>query len=224
MEIDIRGDIISNDDKWFYDWLKWDGTCPNDIKKALDSKSPSEKLTVIINSGGGLVTAGTEIYSMLVGRNDVEIVIRSMAGSAASVIAMANYCKITPIGLIMIHNVSVSGINGDYHEMEKSAEMLKNINSALAQSYVKKTGKTEAEILEMMDKETWLTANQALELGFVDEILEETSTNVMLTNAINQNGIRLTDEIREKVKLEQKQKETENMKNELLKDLDLYGV
>lgn len=224
MEIEIRGDIISNDDKWFYDWLKWDGTCPNDIKKALDSKSPSEKLTVIINSGGGLVTAGSEIYSMLIGRNDVEIVIQSMAGSAASVIAMANYCKITPIGLIMIHNVSVSGINGDYHEMEKSAEMLKNINSALAQSYVKKTGKTEAEILEMMDKETWLTANQALELGFVDEILEETSTNVMLTNAINQNGIRLTDEIREKVKLEQKQKETENMKNELLKDLDLYGV
>lgn len=224
MEIDIRGDIIRNDDKWFYDWLEWDGTCPNDVKKALDSKPLGEKLTVIINSGGGLVTAGSEIYSMLAGRNDVEIVIRSMAGSAASVIAMANYCKITPIGLIMIHNVSVSGINGDYHEMEKSAEMLKNINSALAQSYVKKTGKTEAEILEMMDRETWLTANQALELGFVDEILEETSTNAMLTNAINQNGIRLTDEIREKVKLEQKQKEAEKVKNELLKDLDLYGV
>ncbi|MBS4932229.1 MAG: Clp protease ClpP [Clostridiales bacterium] len=224
MEIDIRGDIISNDDKWFYDWLEWDGTCPNDVKKALDNKSPSEKLTVIINSGGGLVTAGSEIYSMLVGRNDVEIVIRSMAGSAASVIAMANYSKISPIGLIMIHNVSISGVHGDYHEMEKNAEILKNINSALAQSYVKKTGKTEAEILEMMDKETWLTANQALELGFVDEILEENSTNVMLTNSINQNGIRLTDEIRERVKSEQKQKESEKMKNDLLKDLDLYGI
>lgn len=224
MKIDIRGDIISNDDKWFYDWLEWDGTCPNDVKKALDSKPVGEKLTVIINSGGGLVTAGSEIYSMLVGRNDVEIVISSMAGSAASVIAMANHSKITPVGLIMIHNVSISGVCGDYHDMEKNAEILKNINSALAQSYVKKTGRPEAEILEMMDKETWLTANQALELGFVDEILEESSTNVMLTNSINQNGIRLTDEIREKVKMEQKQKENEKMKNELLKDLDLYGI
>ena len=57
MEIDVRGDIISNDDKWIYDWLDWDSTCPNDIKNAIASLQPGETLTVNINSGGGSVMA-----------------------------------------------------------------------------------------------------------------------------------------------------------------------
>ena len=46
MEIDVRGDIISNDDKWIYDWLDWDSTCPNDIRNAIASLQPGEILTV----------------------------------------------------------------------------------------------------------------------------------------------------------------------------------
>ena len=84
-EININGDIIPNDDKWIYDWLEWDATCPRDVRKALDEKASGEKLTVLINSGGGSVLAGQEIYSMLRGRGDVDIKIQSLAGSAASV-------------------------------------------------------------------------------------------------------------------------------------------
>ena len=102
MEIDIRGDIITNDDKWIYDWLEWESTCPADIKTALLAKGSDEKLTVLINSGGGSVMAGQEIYSMLRERDDVEIKVQSLAGSAASVIAMANTCEISPVGMIMI--------------------------------------------------------------------------------------------------------------------------
>ena len=91
MQINVNGDIISNDDKWIYDWLEWDSTCPNDIKNALATKSENEKLTVLVNSGGGSVMAGQEIYSLLSGRSDVEIKVQSLAGSAASVIAMANH-------------------------------------------------------------------------------------------------------------------------------------
>lgn len=220
MDIDVRGDIISNDDKWIYDWLGWDGTCPADIRKALDSKPPGEVLNVLINSGGGDVFAGQEIYSMLFGRNDVKIKIQSMAGSAASVIAMANESEISPVAMIMIHNVSMRGASGDYHDMQKNAEILRQMNAALASSYREKTGRTEEEILRLMDRETWLTANQAVEMGFVNSVTTET---VNFTNDIQ--GIRLTDEIRAKVLAEKTQKDIiEKEKDEILNDLDLYGI
>ena len=220
MEIDVRGDIIGNDDKWIYDWLEWDSTCPDDVKSALQTMPAGEKLIVNINSGGGSVMAGQEIYSLLHGRKDVEIHIQSLAGSAASVIAMANTCKMSPVATIMIHNVSMSGASGDYHDMQKNAEILKTMNSALAEAYITKTGKTKDEILKMMDKETWITAGQALEMGFIDEV-EELQTQI--TNSIC--GIRLTEEIRQQVTKEKElQNKKEQLKNELLNDLDKYGV
>lgn len=220
MEIDVRGDIIGNDDKWIYDWMEWDSTCPDDVKSALQTMPAGEKLIVNINSGGGSVMAGQEIYSLLHGRKDVEIHIQSLAGSAASVIAMANTCKMSPVATIMIHNVSMSGASGDYHDMQKNAEILKTMNSALAEAYVAKTGKTKDEILKMMDKETWITAGQALEMGFVDEV-EELQTQI--TNSIY--GIRLTEEIRQQVTKEKElQNKKEQLKKELLNDLDKYGV
>lgn len=220
MEIDVRGDIIGNDDKWIYDWLEWDSTCPDDVKSTLQTMPAGEKLIVNINSGGGSVMAGQEIYSLLHGRKDVEIHIQSLAGSAASVIAMANTCKMSPVATIMIHNVSMSGASGDYHDMQKNAEILKTMNSALAEAYVAKTGKTKDEILKMMDKETWITASQALEMGFIDEV-EELQTQI--TNSIC--GIRLTEEIRQQVTKEKElQNKKEQLKNELLNDLDKYGV
>ena len=220
VEIDVRGDIIGNDDKWIYDWLEWDSTCPNDIKNALLTMPADDKLIVNVNSGGGSVMAGQEIYSLLHGREDVEIHIQSLAGSAASVIAMANTCKMSPVATIMIHNVSMSGASGDYHAMQKNAEVLKTMNSALAEAYVTKTGKSKDEILKMMDNETWITASQALEMGFIDEV-EEFQTQ--MTNSIN--GIRLTEEIRQQVTKEKELKDkNEKLKNELLSDLDKYGV
>lgn len=220
MEIDVRGDIVANDDKWIYDWMEWDSTCPDDVKSALQTMPAGEKLIVNINSGGGSVMAGQEIYSLLHGRQDVEIHIQSLAGSAASVIAMANTCKMSPVATIMIHNVSMSGASGDYHDMQKNAEILKTMNSALAEAYVAKTGKTKDEILKMMDKETWITASQALEMGFIDEV-EELQTQI--TNSIY--GIRLTEEIRQQVTKEKElQNKKEQLKNELLNDLDKYGV
>lgn len=218
--VDVRGDIVSNDDRWIYDWLEWDATSPKDIKTALDNLPPGEKLTVLVNSGGGSVIAGQEIYSMLKGRNDVEIQIQSMAGSAASVIAMANRSEISPVAMIMIHNVSMSGASGDYHDMQKNAEILKQMNTALASSYVSKTGKSQEEILKLMDRETWLTANQALEMGFVDAISQSAP---VITNGIM--GMRLTDEIRKKVQDEKAARDhLEKEKKNLLEDLDLYGV
>lgn len=220
MEIDVRGDIISNDDKWIYNFLDWESTAPADIRRALESKPAEEKLTLLINSGGGDVFAGQEIYSMLYGRKDVEIKIQSLAGSAASVIAMSAPSEISPVAMIMIHNVSMNGASGDYHDMQKNAEILKQMNSALSKAYVSKTGKTEEEILKLMDRETWLTADQALANGFVDGISQENSK--FIDDIF---GMRLTDDIRKSVLAEKEKREAEaQMKEELLSDLEQYGI
>lgn len=218
--MEIRGDIIPNDDKWFYEWLEWDCTCPRDVENAITAIQPGEKLEVVINSGGGSVFAGQEIYSRLKKVKNLTIEIQSLAGSAASIIAMAGKSKISPIGVVMIHNVSMSGASGDYHAMQKNAEILKQMNAALANAYTEKTGRTQEEVLKMMDRETWLTANQCVAYGFVDEIATE---QALFTNSIQ--GMRLTDDIREKVIAEKKEKEkNENMKKEILNDLEMYGV
>lgn len=213
--IDVKGDIISNDDKWFYDWFEWESTCPNDVKNALNNAEPGEEVEVHVNSGGGSVMAGQEMYSLLRSNPNVTIVIQSMAGSAAGVVAMAGKNKISPVAMVMIHNVSMHGASGDYHDMQKNAEILKQMNAALAAAYTEKSGKSQEEILRLMDKETWLTANQCLEYGFVDEIMKEEKNESYFTNSYS--GMRLTDELREKAV-------QEKAKQELLKDLDFYGV
>lgn len=220
-EIDVRGDIVPNDDKWIYDWLEWEATSPQDVRAALSGLKQGETLTVSINSGGGDVMAGQEIYSLLHGRQDVEINIQSLAGSAASVIAMANRSEISPVAMIMIHNVSISGASGDFRHMQKYAEMLQQMNAALASSYVAKTGMAEEEILELMNRETWITANQALEMGFVDAV-SQGGLPAMVGGVA---GMRLTDEVRKRVLAEKAKKEqAEAEKEQLLNDLDLYGV
>lgn len=168
MKLDIRGDIIPNDDKWVYDWLEMDGTCPRDVHEALE-KANGETLEVYINSGGGDVFSGSDIYEALrayPGQVNIHII---SAGSAASVIACARRSDITPTGMMMVHNVS-SAARGDFHDMDKSSEILQKANRAVAAAYTAKSGKSEAEMLAMMDRETWLTGQEAVDAGLVDAI------------------------------------------------------
>ena len=217
--INIRGDIVGNDDKWIYEWFDMDATCPRDVKDILEAAEENEPIEVLINSGGGSVMAGQEIYSALRENSRVTIKIQSMAGSAAGVVAMAGRCLISPVAMIMIHNVSMSGASGDYHDMQKNAEILKQMNTAMASAYTEKSGRPLDEILRLMDRETWLTANQCLEYGFVDEIMTDQQPGI-LTNAYS--GMWLTDEIRQKAIKEKEERDKE--RNALLEDLDLYGI
>lgn len=216
----ISGDIIGNDDKWIYDFFGFESTAPSDVEAAIKDLKPGEKLEVLINSCGGSVLAGQEIYSELRRRNDVEIEIQSIAGSAASVIAMAGHSKISPVATIMIHNVSVSGASGDCNEMEKQAEVLRQMNEALANAYIEKTGMEMEKVLELMNEETWLTAKQCVELGFVDEVAKY---ETQFVNASM--GLRLTDELRRQAIAERDARASNDKKRmELLEDLDMYGV
>lgn len=173
MKIDVKGAIVPNDDAWIYDWFEIDNTCPKKVADALASAEKDEVIDVEINSGGGSVFAGSEIYTALrTCENEVNIHIVGLAASAASVIAMARNCDMSPTAQIMVHNVSM-GCCGDHRDHKHAADILQTANRAVAAAYVSKSGMSEKDALDMMNKETWLTASDALEYGLIDGIIGE---------------------------------------------------
>lgn len=171
VKIDVKGPIISNDEVWIYDWFEMDAASPGKISKALEDAN-GDDLVVSINSSGGYVHEGSEIYTALKNYpGHVEVQIVGLAASAASVIAMAaDKVRISPTAQIMIHNASMWN-GGNHRDMSKAAEMLKTTDRAIVNAYVIKSGKSEEELLNMMAEETWMGPQQALENNFVDEIM-----------------------------------------------------
>jgi ATP-dependent Clp protease protease subunit len=178
-KINIKGPIVGNSEVWIYEWFGIEATSPNSVSKVIDEAN-GEDLEVEINSGGGSVFAGSEIYTILKDyKGHVTVKIVGLAASAASVIAMAgNKVMMSPTAQMMIHNVSTY-TSGDYRDMEHSAEVLKSANNTIANAYRLKTGKTQEELLKLMDNETWMTAQKAKELGFVDEIMFENDSQLV---------------------------------------------
>jgi ATP-dependent Clp protease, protease subunit len=137
-------------------------------------------ITLWINSPGGDCVAAAQIYNMLMDYpGNVTIKIDGIAASAASVIAMAGTkVLMSPTGLMMIHNPLTVAI-GDSEEMQKAIQMLDEVKESIINAYEIKTGLSRAKLSHLMDAETWLNSNKALELGFVDGILfqKEASPN-----------------------------------------------
>lgn len=171
MRIDVNGSIVSNDEKWIYEYFDIACVAPKDVTNAIE-KANGEALDIYIDSGGGDIFAGSSIYEALRAyTGQVNIHITGLAASAASVVAMAGNSEIAPTAMIMIHNVSTI-VSGDYHDFDKQSEVLQQANKAMAAAYVTKTGMTETEALAIMDKETWLNAKDAVEKGLIDKISE----------------------------------------------------
>ena len=133
----------------------------------------SGDITVWINSPGGDCVAAAQIYNMLMDYpHDVTVKIDGIAASAASVIAMAGTkVLISPVGMLMIHNPATIAW-GDSAEMQKAIEMLGSVKDSIINAYEIKTGLSRVKLSHLMDAETWMDAHKAVELGFVDGILE----------------------------------------------------
>lgn len=178
--VNVYGVIIPNDYKWYFDYFEEDCTCPRDINNILNEAN-GEEVEVYINSPGGIIEAGSEIYTMLREyQGDIKIKIVGQACSAASIIAMAGKCEMSPTALMMVHCVSTYA-GGNHSDMEHMAEVLRTADDALANAYVAKTGMSKEEVLAMMEKETWLTAEQAKEKGLIDGIMFEQNEPLRLT-------------------------------------------
>lgn len=180
MKINVKGTIISNDDKMIYDWFEMDSTCPKDIEESLNKAKKNEEIEVIINSGGGSVFAGSEIYSLLKDhKGKITGKIVGLAASSASIIAMGiDNLKMSPTAQIMIHRASMISA-GNSEDFAKGAEILEGIDKSIANAYILKTGLKQDELLDMMSKETWLDAKTAKEKGFIDEIMFDEDNKIV---------------------------------------------
>ena len=134
--------------------------------------SGSGNITVWINSPGGDCVAAAQIYNMLMDYpHDVTVKIDGIAASAASVIAMAGTkVLMSPVSTMMIHNPATIAW-GDAGDMEKAIAMLDAVKDAIINAYEIKSGLSRAKLSHLMDSETWMDANKAVELGFADGIL-----------------------------------------------------
>lgn len=224
-KINVKGAIIPNDDKWIYDLFDVESTCPKDVISEIDSLT-GEPIQVTINSGGGEVYAASEIYTELKDyEGEVTIRIVGIAASAASVIAMAGHTKMSPTAEIMIHNATMGAL-GDYNTMDKASQVLQNCNKAVSAAYRHKTGLSEKELLELMNEETWMTAEKAKELGFIDEIMFDDTKAQMVASAEGMLPYQVVNKIRndklkqpETVSMNQIKELISEMKNEIVNEL-----
>lgn len=174
MPIELKGPIVSDDDKWIYDFFGVPCATPQSIKNVISETKGD--LHLLINSPGGDIFAASEIYEALQSFEGAVHIKVVFAGSAASFIACAGESEIVPTGMIMIHNVS-SYAKGNYNDMLYNADVLLKASKAVAKAYEIKTGMSQDELIALMDKETWMTADEAVEKGFVDKISENKNSN-----------------------------------------------
>lgn len=181
-KINVKGAVVSNDDADIYDWLGYDYVSPNMVEDVLNNSDGD--VEVDIASGGGSVFAASEIYTMLKAYSGKVVVnIQGLAASAASVIAMAgDEINMSPTSQMMIHKAStVSWGNAD--DLTHDSKMLDVTDQSIVNAYEAKTGMDRSDILQLMANETWMTAQDAVDKGFADNISTGSKTP-QLVNAI----------------------------------------
>ena len=213
--IQLKGVMIPNDLQDIYDFAKREATSAKKIIEQL----PEDNSDVVIevNSNGGAVNTGSEIYTAL--RNyqgNVIAEVIGMAGSSASFAIMgADKVVMSPTAQIMIHKASFREISGNSDDLEKASNALKSIDKSIVNAYVEKTGLDEEKLMELMAKETYMSAHEAIELGFANEVM---SFKAVASGADNM----LSDE--EVKNLRNDMQEIENMKLEIAKEEILQGL
>jgi len=175
--INLYGTIVSSDDAWFYEWFEMDHTTPRMITDQL-TQANGDDVELYINSPGGDVWAGSDIYTALREYSGNVIAKVVMAASAASVaMCGAKTVMISPTGFVMVHRASTS-VWGNKNNFEQVSQMLSSVDEGMANAYEHKTGKSREELLTLMDSETYLNAQQAIQNGFADEIMFDQTEKV----------------------------------------------
>ena len=161
---------------FIYDEIGWYGINAKDFRK--DLQEISGDIVVRINSPGGSVFDGMAIHNAIKDYSGGKktVIVDGLAASAASYIALAgDHVKINQGAFFMIHD-AWSLVIGNAEDMIKEAELLEKIDGQIAGFYERKTGRSTEEIKQKMSEETWFTADEALEFGLVDEVIEDENT------------------------------------------------
>lgn len=170
--IKMKGPLISNNEYEAYEFFGLEAVSAKSITDQFP-EDINEDIVLEVNSNGGLVTVGSEIYTALKNyKGHVTVEVTGMAASAASVAIMgADTVKISPTAQIMIHKALLGYVSGNSDDLEKAVNALKSSDQAIVNAYVSKTGLSEEEIFELMKNETFMSANEAIEKGFADELM-----------------------------------------------------
>jgi ATP-dependent Clp protease protease subunit len=186
----------------------------------------SGDIEILINSVGGDCIAAAQIYNMLMDYpHNITVKIDGIAASAASVIAMAgNKVLMSPVSLIMVHNPLTVAI-GDSEEMQRAVLMLDEVKESILNAYEIKTNLSRVKLSHLMDGETWMSANKAVELGFADGILfrdnEEPEENPLVSDSFTFSRRAVTNSLLDKLKIV-RQPQTEKAANTGVRADDLY--
>lgn len=175
--VNLNGIVVSNDDARLYRWFGFEACCPNDVRQAIENCPEEDELVFEVNSGGGSVYAGFEMYNLIrnCGRKTVAEVY-SIAASAASVIASAcDTVLMAPVSTMMIHRATFGGTGGNAEKFRQTAQMLDTIDNSILTAYEEKSaGKSSrTQLRHMMKNETFLTAQEAIDCGLADGFIEK---------------------------------------------------
>lgn len=186
MRVSLNGIVSADDDVEIYEWFGMQAFGPRAVREAIAQNPPGEELVLEINSGGGSVMAGSEMYTVLRSAEGIRTraEVQSLAASAASYLMLGcDEVMMSPAAQVMIHLPSTR-TTGDRNDHLDSVHVLDTIRESILNVYeLKAKGKTSrAEFKRMMNASTWMTAQEAVDCGLADGILfqdEPAPQNIM---------------------------------------------
>lgn len=193
MNLNLSGELIPDD--WAEAYRKYGYKagfyCPDDVRQSIGELKPSEELVLEVNSIGGSVLAGNEIYAMLEScPNPTRAVIQSMAASAASYMIMScDRIEICLPAQLMIHRARTS-VYGNTEDFQQAQQMLDVTDNSILDTYCRRCGSrtSREELAAMMANETYIGSSDALRYGLVDSIVggeSESQGGALVASAFN---------------------------------------
>lgn len=181
--IQMNGEVIPSDYADVYDYLGYENINPKTVKQALNEANGSD-VELEINSPGGYVDAGSEIYTALKEyQGQVTAKITGQACSAASWIALAaDRVEMSPTAQMMIHRASTMSI-GNSDDLASDLNALNSLDKSFVDLYSQRTGLDAQEVYRLMCNTTWMNAKEAVDKGFADEIMFQNDKKPALVNA-----------------------------------------
>ena len=231
MNLNLSGELISSE--WAEAYRRHGYTagfyCPDDVRQAIQDLNPGEELILEINSIGGSVLAGNEIYALLEGcSNPTRAVIQSMAASAASYMIMScDRIEICLPAQLMIHRASTIAF-GNTEDLQQAQQMLDVTDNSILDTYCRRCGNrtSREELAAMMANETYIGSSDALRYGLVDSIVggeEDVQSGPLVASAFNNTvkAMRTLPDIQELLQAEkdahsQLRQELESEKNKFI--------
>lgn len=166
------------------DYWSGGGVTAKTVKQAIDGAGAFNRIAVRINSPGGDAFEGVAILNLLrAQKKPIDVFVDGIAASAASVIAMAgDTITMGQSAMMMVHN-AWSFCMGDGDDMRKCADTLDKVSASIGDAYVAKSGKTAAEVKAIMDEETWMGAQECVDMGFATAIANDENDDAAMALA-----------------------------------------